>query len=125
MKYLFFANKHPRKHPPKIMHFSRAVGQKWLKMPPGKDEPTSTRTRGTAGPRGPPAAQPEGATWSKQGIQNEWPWPRWGWPQGTKKKAIRWVNRNRARLFKRLCSCQEEWARDVRAAVPPGSRTKH
>ena len=41
------------------------------------------------------------------------------------KNAVAWLNVNRHDYFLKLCYSQKEWARDVQAAKPPGSRTKH
>ena len=39
--------------------------------------------------------------------------------------ATTWVNANRFAYLYHLCTCQKEWARDVKNASPPGSRTSH
>ena len=41
------------------------------------------------------------------------------------RSAVAWLNIKRRPYFKYLCTAQKEWARDVQAAKPPGSRTKH
>ena len=41
------------------------------------------------------------------------------------RNAVVWVNADRTDLFYELCTCQKKWARDVKNATPPGSRTVH
>ena len=41
------------------------------------------------------------------------------------RNATAWVNANLTDYFYDLCTCQKTWARDVKNATPPGSRTAH
>ena len=40
-------------------------------------------------------------------------------------RAVAWCNDHRGPLFKRICSSQKAWAKDVMEAKPRGGRTKH
>lgn len=40
-------------------------------------------------------------------------------------RAVGWCNCHRGPLFRKICSSQKAWAKDVMEATPPGGRTKH